>query len=113
MKRIKTIVGLLLLMAVQAVAEEHLVMRFNFENVDGKNVTDHVSGITARVMNQASVVEIGSRRVLNLGNGSGYLDMTRNAGEVVRNLSEQAISCGVSRSRQPTHRPVHPIQPIV
>jgi hypothetical protein len=74
MKRIKTIVVLLLLMAVQAVAEEHLVMRFNFENVDGKNVTDHVSGITAKVMNQASVIEMGSRRVLNLGNGTGYLD---------------------------------------
>ena len=92
MKRIKTIVGLLLLMAVQAVAEEHLVMRFNFENVDGKNVTDHVSGITAKVMNQASVVEMGSRRVLSLGNGTGYLDMTKNAGEVARNLSDFTVS---------------------
>ncbi len=92
MKRIKTIVVLLLLMAVQAVAEEHLVMRFNFENVDGKNVTDHVSGITAKVMNQASVIEMGSRRVLNLGNGTGYLDMTRNAGEVARNLSDFTVS---------------------
>ena len=69
MKRIKAIVGLLLLMAGQAVAqEEHLVMHFDFENVDGKNVTDPVSGITAKVMNQASVVEMGSRRVLDLGN---------------------------------------------
>ena len=72
MKRIKAIVGLLLLMAGQAVAqEEHLVMHFDFENVDGKNVTDPVSGITAKVMNQASVVEMGSRRVLDLGNGTG------------------------------------------
>ena len=87
MKKIKAIVGLLLLMTGQAVAqEEHLVMHFNFENVDGKNVTDPVSGITAKVMNQASVVEMGSRKVLDLGNGTGYLDMTRNAGEVVRNL---------------------------
>jgi hypothetical protein len=92
MKRIKTIVGLFLLMAVQAVAEEHLLMRFNFENVVGKNVTDHVSGITAKVMNQASVVEMGSRRVLNLGNGTGYLDMTKKAGEVVRNLSDFTVS---------------------
>ena len=93
MKRIKAIVGLLLLMAGQAVAqEEHLVMHFDFENVDGKNVTDPVSGITAKVMNQASVVEMGSRRVLDLGNGTGYLDMTRGAGEVVRNLTDFTVS---------------------
>lgn len=93
MKKIKAIVGLLLLMTGQAVAqEEHLVMHFNFENVDGKNVTDPVSGITAKVMNQASVVEMGSRKVLDLGNGTGYLDMTRNAGEVVRNLSDFTVS---------------------
>lgn len=47
MKRIMAIVGLLLLMLGQTVAEEHLVMHFDFENVDGKNVTDPVSGITA------------------------------------------------------------------
>ena len=92
MKRIMAIIGLLLLMAGQALAEEHLVMRFDFENVDGKNVTDPVSGITAKVMNQASVVEMGSRKVLNLGNGSGYLDMTKSAGEVVRNLSDFTVS---------------------
>ena len=92
MKKIQAIVGLLLLMVGQAVAEEHLVMQFNFEDVDGKNVIDPVSGITAKVMNQASVVEMGSRKVLDLGNGTGYLDMTRDAGEVVRNLSDFTIS---------------------
>ena len=130
MKRIHAIVGLLLLMVGQTVAKEHLVMRFDFENVEGKNVTDPVSGITAKVMNQASVVEVGSRRVLDLGNGAGYLDLTKGAGEVVRNLSDftvsvyyrvdtkaslagRAISCGASRSRQPTQRPALPTQPIV
>ena len=92
MKRINAIVGLLLLIAGQAVAEEHLVMRFNFEDVDGRNVTDPVSGITAKVMNQASIVEMGSRRVLDLGNGTGYLDMTKSAGEVVKKLSDFTIS---------------------
>lgn len=92
MKRIMATIGLLLLMAGQALAEEHLVMRFDFENVDGKNVTDPVSGITAKVMNQASVVDMGSRKVLDLGNGSGYLDMTKGAGEVVRNLSDFTVS---------------------
>lgn len=92
MKRIKTIMALLLLIAGQTVAEEHLVMQFDFENVDGKNVTDPVSGVTAHVMNQASVVKMGSRRVLDLGNGAGYLDMTKDAGEVVRNLTSFTIS---------------------
>jgi len=92
MKRIKAIIGLLLLMAGQAVAEEHLVMQFNFENVEGKNVTDPVSGVTAKVMNTAKVVEMGRRRVLDLGNGTGYLDMTRSAGEVVRNLTDFTVS---------------------
>lgn len=69
MKRIIAIVGLLLLMLGQTVAEEHLVMHFDFENVDGKNVTDPVSGITAMLMNQASVEEMSDRHVLNLGNG--------------------------------------------
>ena len=93
MKRIKAIVGLLLLMVGQAVAqEEHLVMRFDFENVDGKNVTDPVSGITAKVMNQASVVEMGSYKVLDLGNGTGYLDMTKSAGVVLQGLENFSVS---------------------
>ena len=92
MKRIMAIVGLLLLMLGQTVAEEHLVMHFDFENVDGKNVTDPVSGITAMLMNQASVEEMSDRHVLNLGNGTGYLDMTKSAGEVVRNLTDYTVS---------------------
>ena len=92
MKKIQLILCLFLLMVGQTVAEEHLVMQFNFENVDDNNVADPVSGITAKVMNQASVVEMGSRKVLDLGNGTGYLDMTRGAGEVVRNLSDFTVS---------------------
>ena len=92
MKKIKVIVGLLLLMVGQTMAEEHLVMQFNFENVEGKNVTDPVSGITAKVMNTAKVVEMGSRRVLDLGNGTGYLDMTKNAGALVKDLEDFTVS---------------------
>lgn len=94
MKKFKAIVGLLLLVVGQAMAqtEEHLVMHFDFENVEGKNVTDPVSGVTAKLMNQASVEEVSDRHVLNLGNGTGYLDMTKSAGEIVRNLTDFTVS---------------------
>ena len=71
---------------------EHLKMRFNFENVSGTDVNDPISGVTAKLMNQAQVVEMGKRKVLDLGKGTGYLDMTRSAGEVVRNLTDFTVS---------------------
>lgn len=92
MKKIKAIVGLLLLVVGQAVAEEHLVMHFDFENVEGKNVTDPTSGVTAELMNQAKVEELEDRHVLNLGNGTGYLDMTKNAGSIMKGLTDFTVS---------------------
>lgn len=94
MKKIQAILCLFILMAGQAVAqtEDHLVMQFNFENVTGKNVTDPISGITAKLMNQATVEELADRHVLNLGNGTGYLDMTKNAGAIVKGLENFTIS---------------------
>lgn len=72
--------------------EENLRMQFNFENVSGQSVTDPVSGVTAKLMGEAKVVEMGRRHVLDLGSGTGYLDMTKNAGEVVRNLTDFTVS---------------------
>ena len=92
MKKFQAIVALLLLTTVQVVAEEHLVMHFDFENVSGKDVTDPVSGITAKVMNQAKVVEMGNRHVLELGNGTGYMNMTKNAGTIVKELEDFTVS---------------------
>ncbi len=84
---------LLVLTTMAAMAQNgHLRMQFNFENVDGKNVTDPVSGVTAKLMNQAKVVEMGSSRALDLGNGTGYLDMTKSAGELVRDLADFTVS---------------------
>jgi len=90
-KAILTLVLILTTLAAMA-QNEHLKMQFNFENVDGKNVSDPVSGVTAKLMNQATVVKIGNRHALSLGNGTGYLDMTRSAGEVVRNLTDFTVS---------------------
>ena len=75
-----------------AAQEEHLVMQFDFSNVSGKSVTDSVSGVTAKLMGVAKVVSMGDRNVLNLGNGSGYLDLSKNAGNVVKGLGNFTVS---------------------
>ena len=85
---------LLLLLAGMTVRaqDENLKMRFDFENVSGTSVTDNISGVTAKTVGAAKVVEMGSRHVLDLGNGSGYLNMTVNAGKIVRQLEDFTIS---------------------
>lgn len=73
-------------------AQDSLKLQFNFENVEGTSVTDPISGVTARLKNNASVVEMGNRHVLDLGGSNGYLDMTRNAGSVVRRFTSYTVS---------------------
>ena len=71
---------------------ENLRMRFGFENVSGTSVKDDVSGVTASLKGTARVVEVGAYHVLDLGNATGYLDMTRNAGTIVRELKDFTVS---------------------
>ena len=71
---------------------EHLKMQFDFSNTSGTDVTDTTSGITAKLMGQATVMAMGQYHVLNLGNGTGYLDMTRSAGELIRSLEDFTVS---------------------
>lgn len=83
----------MLLCSVTSVAQdEHLKMRFDFENASGTSVTDDVSCITAKTAGVAKVVEMGSRHVLDPGNASGYLNMTTAAGKLVRQLEDFTIS---------------------
>lgn len=72
--------------------DEHLTMQFDFSNVQGNSVVDNVSGITAQVMNTAKVAAMGQFHVLDLGNGTGYLDMTAGAGQKVRSLQDFTVS---------------------
>ena len=92
-KRVWTMVCCLCLLTGLAQAQnEHLKMQFDFSNVQGTSVTDPVSGITAKVMSTAQVVPMGQYHVLNLGNGTGYLDMTAQAGNIVRELEDFTVS---------------------
>ena len=83
---------LFLLMGNAQAQDEHLKMQFDFSNTSGTNVKDATSGITAKLMGQAQVVTMGQYHVLDLGNGTGYLDMTRSAGELVRSLGDFTVS---------------------
>lgn len=81
------------LLAVTAMGQnEHLLMQFTFDKVNGTEVTDNVSGLKATLKNQAKVVTVGQYSVLDLGNGTGYLDMGRSAGELVRSLTDFTVS---------------------
>ncbi len=71
---------------------EHLRMHFDFSNVSGKSVKDDVSGVTASLKGVAKVVEMGRYHLLDLGNVSGYLDMTRDAGVIVKDLQDFTVS---------------------
>lgn len=71
---------------------QNLKMQFDFTNVSGTSVTDPVSGITAKLVNNAKVTAMGKYHVLSLGSDNGYLDMTSKAGELVRNLQDFTVS---------------------
>ena len=63
--------------------ESDLLLHYDFSKISGSNVTDQsASGITARLMNNAKVEQMGKYHVLNLGTSNGYLDMTSNAGNI-------------------------------
>jgi hypothetical protein len=82
-----------LLLSISATGQDdHLRMQFNFENVTGTSVVDDISGITAKTVGVAKVVEMGKFHVLDLGKGMGYLNMTANAGKIVSELSDFTIS---------------------
>ncbi len=91
-KRFLTSVLALFVLALFATAQNNLKMQFNFENVEGEVVTDPISGVSAKLVNGASVVEMGNRHVLDLGEKNGYLNMTAKAGSVVKGLTDFTIS---------------------
>lgn len=93
MKR-KLLLLMLMVIAMSGLAqqEDHLVVQYDFSKVSGTTVTDNVSGINGKLMNSASVQEMGAYKVLNLGNGTGYFNMTSNVGGKLRQMDEFSIS---------------------
>ena len=71
---------------------ERLKLHFDFSDVSGTQVKDNASGITAKTVGVAKVMKMGAYNVLDLGNNTGYLDMTAQAGQVVRSLEDFTVS---------------------
>src|SRR5574344_1694724 len=73
--------------------DDGLVMHFDFSKVSGTSVTDvGTSGIAATLMNQAKVEEMGKYHVLDLGAGTGYLDLSAQAGKLLQQTDTFTIS---------------------
>lgn len=73
--------------------ENGLRLHFDFKNMNGTSVSDtECSGITASLKNEATVSKMGKYRVLNLGSGTGYLDLTEQAGELFKSMDAYSIS---------------------
>lgn len=73
-KRSTFLLPAILLSTWTASAQDHLKLQFNVDHVSGKSVTDPVSGMTAQLMIDTSVISYGSRHRLGLGNGTGGWD---------------------------------------
>ena len=74
--------------------ETHLCLHLDFANASGKNVSDTEtgSGVTAKVVSPAKFDRIGDYGIVDLGNGAGYVDLTRVTGSIVRNLEDFTLS---------------------
>ena len=69
--------------------EKSIVLHYDFNKVEGNIVKDlGPSHADAVLMNEASV----SNSKMALGSGTGYLDMTVKAGEIMKNLDDFTVS---------------------
>jgi hypothetical protein len=85
----------LILIAAQSKvqADDGLLVRYTFDNTTGVSVPDASgSGYDATLVNEASIVTMGKYKVLDLGNGTGYLDMGAAIGGVVPTLGDYTVS---------------------
>lgn len=72
---------------------DSLLLHYTFDNVNGTTVPDEsASGVNATLKNDATIVEVGKYHALSLGAGTGYLDLSAAAGNLVRSLGDFTIS---------------------
>ena len=68
-------------------------LHYNFDGVSGTTVPDQSeSGYDAKLVNGAKVSQMGKYNVLDLGTGSGYLNMQSAAGSIIKNLENYTVS---------------------
>lgn len=74
-----------------------LVVHFDFSQVDGTIITDKAEQqLKGTLMNEAAIntlqTDEGNINVLNLGNGTGYLDMGARTGQILYNIEDYTFS---------------------
>lgn len=88
-KAISAIASVVILSACGNPEEKDIVLHYDFSKVEGNIVKDlgpnHADAV---LMNEASA----SNSILSLGNGTGYLDMTVKAGEIMKTLDDFTVS---------------------
>ncbi|MBQ7442659.1 MAG: alginate lyase family protein, partial [Bacteroidaceae bacterium] len=85
-------IALLTMVGGVSADDEHLRMHFDFSQVNGTTVTDAVGGIGAKLVGAATVETAGKYHVMNLGNATGYLNLTSAAGELLKSMDDITIS---------------------
>ncbi len=74
-------------------SSEGMLLHYSFDNFNGTTVIDDSGyGIDGQLKNNATIEEMGTYHVLNLGNSNGYLDMGANAGTSFISSDNYSIS---------------------
>lgn len=91
--RILAISMLWLGLSTSQAQESGLCLHYNFEGTSGTTVPDQSgTGANATLKNNAKVVEMGKYHILDLGNGTGYLDLSSKAGDALRATDSYTVS---------------------
>ncbi|MDR1121249.1 MAG: DUF6383 domain-containing protein [Dysgonamonadaceae bacterium] len=70
-----------------------LKIHYTFDNVTGNTVTNEAADeYHGTLNNEASVISMGKYKVLSLGNGTGYLDMSAAAGNILPTATNYTVS---------------------
>ncbi len=89
LKAIAALASMVMLASCGNPEEKNIVLHYDFNKVEGNIVKDlGPSHADAVLMNEASV----SNSIMALGNGTGYLDMTVKAGEIMKDLDDFTVS---------------------
>lgn len=92
MRKLLFQLALILVSGTAWAQSEGLVMRFDFTKVSGTQVADAVGGVHATLQNGATVEPMGRYRVLSLGAGNGWLDLSQAAGTVFAASDNYSVS---------------------
>lgn len=73
--------------------DSDLKIHYTFDNVTNKTVQDESgSGNNGTLVNNASILTMGKYKILNLGDGTGYLDMGQKSGAALASLTDYTVS---------------------